>query len=319
MKSPPPLIALIGPTASGKSDLAAAIAARFPVEIISLDSAQVYLGMDIGTAKPDAQTRRAIPHHLIDILAPTESYSAGRFREDALTVSEAIIARGHIPLLVGGTMLYYQTLVAGLARLPSAHADIRAEIDRAAAQHGWPALHAELARVDPQTAARLSPTDGQRIQRALEVYRATGQPLSLWLARQTTTPFPYRRLTLALDVDDRMLLAARIAERFQRMLAQGLVSEVEALRERYPLTAAHPSMRCVGYRQVWQMLEGEFPRSALAERGIAATRQLAKRQLTWLRSFREKGLIDHLFAFSEASLEAKITAVIARFLDAVAS
>lgn len=288
----PPAIALIGPTASGKTELALEIAARFPVEIVSLDSAQVYIGMDIGTAKPDRATLTRFPHHLVDLITPEERYSAARFRSDALRVMGEIAARGRAPLLVGGTMLYFKALSEGLAELPAADPLLRAAIDAEAAERGWPALHAELAQGDPETAARLSPTDSQRIQRALEVLRLTGRPLSAFLQRQQEPALPFRLLTIALVAPQRQILHERIARRFRAMLAAGLVEEVEALRARYRLTAELPSMRCVGYRQVWEMLEGRLPRAELAERGIFATRQFAKRQLTWLRALREAGTID---------------------------
>ncbi|MBI3376254.1 MAG: tRNA (adenosine(37)-N6)-dimethylallyltransferase MiaA [Betaproteobacteria bacterium] len=278
-------VALLGPTASGKSALALELAARLPVEIVSVDSAQVYRGMDIGTAKPSAAERAAVPHHLIDLVDPTEAYSAGRFRNDAIRAVTGILARGRLPLLVGGTMLYYRALVAGLDDLPKADPKIRAEIETQAAVRGWPAMHAELAAVDPASAARLRPTDPQRIQRALEVWRITGRPLS---ALQSASPpaLPFTLLTFAIVPPDRAQLHQRIAARFDRLLAAGLVEEVKALRTRYELNAALPSMRAVGYRQVWEYLESAFSREALREKGIAATRQLAKRQMTWLRSFR---------------------------------
>jgi tRNA dimethylallyltransferase len=303
-----PAIALIGPTASGKTELALEIASRFPVEIVSLDSAQVFIGMDIGTAKPDRATLARFPHHLIDLITPEEHYSAARFRADALRVMEDIVARGKTPLLVGGTMLYFKALLTGLAELPAADATVRAAIDREAARRGWPALHAELARADPVSAARIKPTDGQRIQRALEVLRLTGQPLSAFWQRQSGAALPFRLLTIALDAPERARLHERIAQRFHAMLAAGLVEEVEALRARYRLSAELPSMRCVGYRQVWEMLEGRLPRQSLAERGIYATRQFAKRQLTWLRAFREAGAIDLESALGEPTALARILA-----------
>jgi tRNA dimethylallyltransferase len=278
--------ALLGPTASGKSRLALRLAEDLPIEIVSVDSGQVYLGMDIGTAKPTADERRRVPHHLIDLVEPTEAYSAGRFRDDAIAAVEGILARRRIPLLVGGTMLYYRALARGLDALPAADAAIRAQIVAEAGAKGWPAMHAELARVDPLTAARLAPNDSQRIERALEVFRATGKPLSaLQTAERATLPF--RLTSLALIPEDRAALHARIAERFDAMLREGLVEEVRALRRRYSLHAGLPSMRCVGYRQVWDHLEAAYDRATLRDRGIAATRQLAKRQLTWLRSLPE--------------------------------
>ena len=259
------------------------VAARLPVEIVSVDSAQVYRGMDIGTAKPSAAERAAAPHHLIDLIEPTETYSAGRFRSDAILTVEAILTRGKVPLLVGGTMLYYRAFAQGMDSLPEADASIRAALDAEALSKGWPAMHAELAKVDPVTASRIAPNDSQRIQRALEVFRATGAPLStLQTAKKSELPFELR--AFALIPQDRALLHAKIAERFDAMLAAGLIDEVEGMRERHELHAGLPSMRCVGYRQVWDYLEGAIDRDALREKGIAATRQLAKRQLTWLRS-----------------------------------
>jgi len=282
----PTAYALLGPTASGKSRLALELAARLPLEIVSVDSAQVYRGLDIGTAKPSAAERRRVRHHLIDLLDPTESYSAGRFRADAIAAVEDILARGRIPLLAGGTMLYYRALAAGLDALPQADPQLRAEIERDAAQRGWPALHAELAAVDAKSAARIMPGDAQRIQRALEVWRLTGKPLS----EQQSGRAPALSFTLrsfAVVPQDRAVLHRRIAERFDAMLEAGLVDEVKALRKRYALNADLPSMRAVGYRQVWEHLEGACDLAELREKGIAATRQLAKRQITWLRSFSE--------------------------------
>ncbi len=274
---------LLGPTASGKSQRALELAGRHPVEIVSVDSAQVYRGMDIGTAKPSAAERARVPHHLIDVVDPTERYSAGRFREDAILAVEGILGRGNVPLLVGGTMLYYRALVRGLDPLPPAQPAVRARIDARAAKLGWPALHAELAGVDPVTAARLSPNDAQRIQRALEVWQLSGKPLST-LQQGAAPALPFALRSFALVPEDRAALHRRIAERFEQMLAAGLVDELRALRKRYPLHADLPSMRCVGYRQAWAYLEGAYGLSELRARGIAATRQLAKRQLTWLRS-----------------------------------
>lgn len=259
------------------------LAARFPIEIVSVDSGQVYRGMDTGTAKPTAAERARVPHHLIDVVDPTESYSAGRFRDEAIGVVSAILARNRIPLLVGGTMLYYRALAQGIDTLPAAEPGLRAQIDARAARHGWPALHADLARVDPVTAARLAPNDAQRIQRALEVWELSGRPISeLQTGARRAPPFALRAFVLV--PEDRAALQRRIAERFEQMLKDGLVDELKALRRRYPLHAALPSMRCVGYRQAWAHLEGEYDEATLREKGIAATRQLAKRQLTWLRS-----------------------------------
>ena len=284
-----PAILLMGPTASGKSAIALELALVLPVEIVSVDSAQVYRGMDIGTAKPDAATRARVAHHLVDLIDPDQSYSAARFRADALAAMAGIRSRGRIPLLVGGTMLYFKALREGLSRLPQADPGVRQELDDRAAAEGWPALHAELERVDPVTAARLKTTDSQRIQRALEVYRISGTPLSALQGAREVTDAP-DFIAIALVPSDRAELHRRIAQRFDAMLAAGLIDEVRALRQRYELTASMPSMRCVGYRQVWDTLEGTQTLRDLRERGIAATRQLAKRQLTWLRSTPAKTL-----------------------------
>jgi len=310
MNALPPAILLMGPTASGKTDLALEMAARLPLEIVSVDSAQVFRDMDIGTAKPDRATLARFPHHLIDLISPEESYSAARFCRDALAAMADIRARGRVPLLVGGTMLYFKALREGLAELPSADAALRAQIDAEAAARGWPALHAELARVDAETAQRLEPTDAQRIQRALEVWRLTGQSLSSYLRAQPVQRPAWRFLPLALVPSSRSALHARIARRFTAMLAAGLVGEVEALRDRYRLHAGLPSMRCVGYRQVWQMLAGELPSGELAERGIYATRQFAKRQLTWLRAWDDVKMHDCL----QTAFAAKMADEVAAFL-----
>lgn len=278
-----PVILLMGPTASGKSAVALELSKRLPLEIVSVDSAQVYRGMDIGTAKPDAVTRAHIPHHLIDIISPEQAYSAARFRSDALAAVAAIQARGRVALLVGGTMLYFKALREGLSALPGADHAVRARLDARAAAQGWPALHAELAKVDSATAARLRPTDAQRIQRALEVYEVSGRPLSALHGTRDPKDAP-EYLAFALIPVNRAELHRRIAERFDAMLAEGLIDEVRGLRARHALNADMPSMRCVGYRQVWRFLEGDGDRMTLRDRGIAATRQLAKRQLTWLRS-----------------------------------
>jgi tRNA dimethylallyltransferase len=282
----PLAILLIGPTASGKTDCALELARRLPVEIVSVDSAQIYRGLDIGTAKPDAAVRAALAHHLIDIREPTGRYSAAEFAADARALIAAIAARGALPLLTGGTMLYARTLLAGLAPLPPADPALRARLEQRAAERGWPALHAELARVDARTAARLAPGDRQRIQRALEVWTLTGRPLSDWHDEHAAgdAALPFRVHRIALEPSDRARLHARIATRFDAMLAAGLIDELAGLRSRYPLTPELPAMRSVGYRQVWQYLEGGLSRAELRAAGIAATRQLAKRQLTWLRA-----------------------------------
>ena len=293
MAAEPAAILLMGPTASGKSALAAALAQHFPVEIVSVDSAQIYRGMDIGTAKPSVTERRSVPHHLIDIVDPTESYSAAQFRRDAVRLILEITARGRIPLLVGGTMLYFKALREGLSELPESDAALRARIDAEAAERGWPAMHAELAKIDASTAMRLKPNDAQRIQRALEIYRVTGKPMSQLLGRARSA-LPFRLLELALVPSDRAELHRRIESRFDAMLERGLVEELRALRERHTLRPGLPSMRCVGYRQAWQHLEGEFGRDELRDRGIFATRQLAKRQLTWMRAMKAVRSFDCL-------------------------
>ncbi|MBS0499509.1 MAG: tRNA (adenosine(37)-N6)-dimethylallyltransferase MiaA [Burkholderiaceae bacterium] len=280
-------LCLAGPTASGKSALALALAERVPVEIISVDSALVYRGLDIGTAKPTPAERAAVPHHLIDIREPTETYSAADFARDATRLVTEIRARGRLPLLVGGTLLYFKALLEGLDELPPADAAVRRRLDERARQHGWPALHAELARVDPQAAARLPATDSQRIQRALEVWQLTGRPLSSFHTTKTRAAGADQTGAMplfSLEPTDRAALQQRIAQRFDAMLAAGLLEEVEALRARSNLTPDLPALRCVGYRQAWQALDEGWPIATLRERGIIATRQLAKRQLTWLRS-----------------------------------
>ena len=283
-------ISLMGPTASGKTDLAVWLVERFPLEIVSVDSALVYRHMDIGTAKPDAATLARAPHHLIDLIDPTESYSAGRFKRDATRVMEEIAARGKLPLLVGGTMLYFRALRGGLDELPPADPELRAELEARGANLGWPTLHAELARLDPETAARLKPNDSQRIQRALELCLTTSGTMSA-LLRQSREQSPTLEgkgrnwLEFALFPEDRAWLHRRINQRFAQMLDMGLVEELRSLRDRYLLHPALPSMRCVGYRQAWRHLEGEIGAAVLYEQGAAATRQLAKRQLTWLRSW----------------------------------
>jgi tRNA dimethylallyltransferase len=298
---PAPLgVCLAGPTGAGKTALALAFAralrgAGRAVEIISVDSALVYRGMDIGTAKPSAAERAEVPHHLIDILEPTQAYSAAAFAQDAKRIAEQVRARGHVPLLVGGTMLYFKALREGIAAMPAADAAVRAALDAEAAARGWPALHAELAGIDPATAARLAPQDAQRIQRALEVWRVSGRPLSAWHGNRAlagdavqahaamATEWPL----VALEPASRAWLHERIAQRFAAMLQAGLLAEVRQLRARGDLHAALPAMRCVGYRQAWAALDnGRLEQ--LPATGVAATRQLAKRQLTWLRSMPER-------------------------------
>ena len=288
----PPAVLLMGPTASGKTALALEVARRIPVEIVSVDSAQVYRGMDVGTAKPSAAERAAVPHHLIDIIDPDQSYSAAQFRTDALRLMREISGRGRVPLLAGGTMLYFKALREGLSNLPQADAAVRAAIEAEAGQRGWPALHAELARIDAPTAARIKPGDAQRIQRALEVFRITGKPLSTLQGARVAAAVPYRFVQIALVPAERALLHRRIELRFEVMLAAGLVEELAALRAKYALAPGLPAMRCVGYRQAWEHLEGAYDRATLRERGIYATRQLAKRQLTWLRAMPEPEVFD---------------------------
>ncbi|WP_454824644.1 tRNA (adenosine(37)-N6)-dimethylallyltransferase MiaA [Paraburkholderia xenovorans] len=294
-RTPTTVPCLLGPTASGKTAAALALAARHPVEIISVDSALVYREMDIGTAKPTAEERAVAPHHLIDIVDPTDSYSAAQFRADTLRLTGEIHARGRLPLLVGGTMLYYKALTQGLNDLPAADADLRATLDADAAREGWPAMHARLAAVDPVTAARLAPNDSQRIQRALEVFMLTGQAMSALLAapaRVDDAAAAWRFVPVALEPSDRGVLHARIEKRFDAMLANGFVDEVAKLRERGDLSPEMPSMRCVGYRQVWEYLDGAVDYSTMRDKGVFATRQLCKRQLTWLRSMTERVVVD---------------------------
>jgi len=279
-----PVLVLTGPTGAGKTDWALALAEQAPVEIVSVDSAQVYRGLDIGTAKPAVTLRARIPHHLVDICEPSESYSAGRFVSDALRCIQDIHGRGRVPLLVGGTMLYLRALLHGLAPLPAAAPALRAQLDEQAARRGWGALHADLERLDPQAAARIAPADAQRIQRALEVCLTTGRPLSQ-LQRATASPledYPVRYW--ALSPRDRAALHARLARRFGLMMEAGFLEEVRGLRARGDLNANHAAMRAVGYRQLWGHLEGDYELTEAISRGIAATRQLAKRQLTWMRS-----------------------------------
>lgn len=288
----PVLICLAGPTASGKSAAALALAHRWPIEIIAMDSATIYRGMDIGTAKPSATERAQARHHLIDIRDPAESYSAAEFAADAAALARDIHARGRIPLLCGGTMLYYKALREGLHDLPQADPALRQAIDDEARQRGWPALHAELARVDPQTAMRLAPNDSQRLQRALEIWRGSGRTMSQWLRDRPIPPLAdWRHQTLSLEPADRAWLHARIARRTGAMIDDGLVDEVRALRARGDLHPGLPSIRCVGYRQIWDFLEGKGTLEEAEERAVAATRQLAKRQITWLRSLPQRQAI----------------------------
>ncbi|HRQ56141.1 MAG TPA: tRNA (adenosine(37)-N6)-dimethylallyltransferase MiaA [Azoarcus taiwanensis] len=283
----PPALALLGPTASGKTGAALALAEHLPIEIISVDSALVYRDMDIGTAKPTHDELARCPHHLIDIISPEQSWSAAAFRSAALTLMDDITARGRIPLLVGGTMLYFKALRDGLSDLPRADAALRGKIDEDAAREGWPAMHARLAQLDPDAAARLEPTDAQRIQRALEIVLLTGLPVAENYARLEPKGLCHRLVMLGLAPSDRGVLHKRIEARLEQMFAAGFVGEVESLRARYQLSLDMPSMRCVGYRQVWSYLEGEDDFATMRFKAIVATRQLAKRQLTWQRQFRE--------------------------------
>ena len=286
-------IALAGPTASGKTAAALEIARHHAVEIISVDSALVYRGMDIGTAKPSAQEQAAVVHHLIDIRDPLQAYSAADFVRDAGALIQDITARGKLPLLVGGTMLYFKALADGLDDMPPADASVREALSREAAEQGWPAMHAQLAVVDPVTAQRLAPADGQRIQRALEVYRVSGLPLSHFHAAKAAdrVAAPASALLISLEPSERAWLHARIAQRFDSMLASGFLDEVKALRARGDLHMDLPSMRCVGYRQAWEALDGLWPLTELRDKGVFATRQLAKRQITWLRSMTQRQII----------------------------
>ena len=294
--APIPVACLLGPTASGKTAAALAYAARQQVEIVSVDSALVYREMDIGTAKPDAEERARVPHHLIDIVDPADAYSAADFRADALRLCSEIATRGSMPLLVGGTMLYYRALTQGLNELPAANPEVRVSLDADAAREGWPAMHARLAAIDPETAARLAPNDSQRIQRALEVFLLAGQPMSALLAApsraDTAAAAHWRFVPVALEPSDRSVLHERIARRFDAMLANGFIDEVERLRARGDLHAGLPSMRCVGYRQAWEYLDGAVDYATMRDKGVFATRQLCKRQLTWLRSMPERIVVD---------------------------
>ena len=305
----PPAILLMGPTASGKTAVAMELAQRFPLELVSVDSAQVFRDMDIGTAKPDAATLAQFPHHLIDLISPEEAYSAARFCADAQRAMAEISARGKVPLLVGGTMLYFKALLEGLAELPPACAHTRAQIDAQAAAEGWPAVHAELARVDAATAARLQPTDAQRVQRALEVYRLSGRPLSELLAGARDPVRHHDYHAIGLLPGERSVLHERIAQRFDAMLAAGLEDEVTRLRGKYRLTAALPSMRCVGYRQVWDVQDGLAPRGEMRDRGIYATRQLAKRQITWMLNTLRPQTFDCLASDVLAQVSARVATI----------
>lgn len=315
MSTPPLVICLAGPTAAGKSASTLALAERWPLEIVNVDSATIYRGMDIGTAKPSPAEQAQVPQHLLDIRDPAQSYSAAEFRADALRLIDEIRARGRIPLLAGGTMMYYKALRDGLDDLPQADPALRAELEARAARDGWPALHAELARLDPVTAARLAPNDSQRIQRALEICQLSGQPMSALLGRQRAAAGDddNRYLTISLEPSERAALHARIEQRFDAMLANGLLEEVRGLHARADLHPGLPSVRCVGYRQMWAHLDGEISPEEAREQGIAATRQLAKRQITWLRAQPERVIVDCLAADAVAHT---IDAVAAALADA---
>ncbi|MFY3161146.1 tRNA (adenosine(37)-N6)-dimethylallyltransferase MiaA [Achromobacter xylosoxidans] len=315
MSAPPLVICLAGPTAAGKSASTLALAERWPLEIVNVDSATIYRGMDIGTAKPSPAEQAQVPQHLLDIRDPAQSYSAAEFRADALRLIDEIRARGRIPLLAGGTMMYYKALRDGLDDLPQADPALRAELEARAARDGWPALHAELARLDPVTAARLAPNDSQRIQRALEICQLSGQPMSALLGRQRAAAGDddNRYLTISLEPSARAALHARIEQRFDAMLANGLLEEVRGLHARADLHPGLPSVRCVGYRQMWAHLDGEISLEEAREQGIAATRQLAKRQITWLRAQPERVIVDCLAADAVAQT---IDAVAAALADA---
>ena len=279
------IICLMGPTAAGKTPLAIELVQRLPCDIVSVDSAMVYRGMDIGTAKPDIQTLKIAPHRLIDIRDPLDAYSAGQFREDALQEIENSLAQGRIPLLVGGTMLYFRVLQQGIANLPRADAALRATLEERAAKEGWESLHQELAKIDSKAALRIHPNDSQRIQRALEVYQLSGRTMTEWQETETNPLQQYSLLNFAIAPSERAILHQRIEQRFDQMLKEGFVEEVEQLYHRGDLSADLPSIRSVGYRQVWEYLAGQVSKSEMREKAIAATRQLAKRQLTWLRSW----------------------------------
>ena len=318
----PTAILLMGPTASGKTAVAMDLARRFPLELISVDSAQVFIDMNIGTAKPDRATLAEFPHYLIDLISPQEAYSAARFRQDALSLMAEITARGKIPLLVGGTMLYFKALFDGIDDMPPADAAVRARLEAQAFDQGWPALHAELARVDPATAARLAPADSQRIQRALEVWHVSGQPISHFHTtkkRATSADSISATAIFSLEPEDRAWLHERIARRFDAMLVEGFVDEVRQLRARGDLHPDLPSMRCVGYRQAWEALDAQaaagpeapLDLAGLRERGIAATRQLAKRQITWLRSMPHR----HTIACDQPDATARLVQAVLHRLE----
>ena len=291
--SAPKVLLLMGATATGKTDLALEISRHFEVEIISVDSALIYRGMNIGTAKPEAEILQSVPHHLVDIIDPAEAFSVWDFVQQSRRLAEEISARGRIPLLVGGTMMYCNAFERGLNRLPEANQALRQRLDQEAQQKGWQAMHDKLAEVDPVTASRIRPTDSQRIQRALEVYQLAGVTLSQ-LHQQESTAYPGQIEKIILAANDRAELHRRIEARFLNMLEQGFVEEVKSLKSRADLNLSLPSMRCVGYRQLWQFLDGELSRQEMIDKGVAATRQLAKRQITWLRKQSQENAFDCL-------------------------
>ncbi len=307
-----PIAVLTGPTGTGKTDIALALAKEFPLEIVSVDSAQVYRGLDIGSAKPDAAIRAQVPHHLIDLVEPTASYSAGQFVRDAVRAIEDIEARGRVPLLVGGTMLYLRALIGGIAPLPASSAALRADLDAQAAVHGWPAMHARLEALDRAAAARIHPNDAQRIQRALEVHASTGQPISA-LQAHTTSALARSFTLVALMPGDRTRLHAALEQRFGQMMSAGLLDEVRGLHARGDLTDAHPAIRAVGYRQLWAHLAGSYSLDVAVERSVAATRQLAKRQMTWLRSMENIRLVDPYDAQSFVGVRESLNGVFSLF------
>jgi tRNA dimethylallyltransferase len=302
VESKPPAVLIMGPTGAGKTDLAMRLADRFPIDIISVDSAMVYRGMDIGTGKPSRELLERYPHRLVDILDPSETYSAGQFVRDALQAIDVAHAAGRLPVLVGGTMLYFRALRHGIAEMPAADPSVRAIIDREASERGWPAMHAELAAVDPQAAARIQPNDGQRIQRALEVYRLSGKPLSEWHATAQPPAPSIRFFTYAWVPSDRDRLHAAIETRLDRMMEAGFLDEVRALYERGDLHRDLPAIRSVGYRQLWEHLEDKVPLEAAVQRAVFATRQLARRQLIWLRSSGDVHWIDALDSGADAQM-----------------
>jgi len=298
----PKAIFLMGPTAAGKTALAMDLYDKLPCELISVDSALIYKGMDVGTAKPTAAELEKYPHHLVDIIDPSESYSAAQFREDVLPLMQDIVARGKIPVLVGGTMMYFNALTKGMAQLPQADESIRAEITKMADQEGWPAVHQQLQEVDPESAQRLAPNDSQRIQRALEVFRISGKTLTKHWEEQEQQKLPFDVLNLAIMPKERKTLHQRIEQRFSLMLEQGFIEEVQALYDRGDLNLEMPSMRCVGYRQAWMYINGEIDHKTMIEKGVVATRRLAKRQITWLRSWQDL----HWFDLESTDLTARV-------------